>query len=53
LCLKHGSARAKGVFRFMSGFTDFVPQGWLRAAQQREKTGLATTAPAEPEGEVI
>lgn len=54
LCLKHGSARAKGVFRFMSGFTDFVPQGWLRAAQQREKTGLATTAaPTEPEGEVI
>lgn len=54
LCLKHGSAKAKGVFRFMSGFTDFVPQGWLRAAQQREKTGLATTAaPTEPEGEVI
>lgn len=36
LCEKHGSARAKGTFRWMSGFTDFVPHGWLIDAQRRE-----------------
>lgn len=34
---KHGAVKAKGVYRFMSGFSDFVPRGWLFAALQREK----------------
>lgn len=36
LFLKKGSSAAKGTFRWMSGFTDFVPQLWLLEAQRRE-----------------
>lgn len=36
LSLKHGAARAKGMYRWMSGFTDFVPHTWLLEAQARE-----------------
>lgn len=36
LALKHGAVKAKGTYRWMSGFTDFVPHTWLLEAQARE-----------------
>jgi superfamily II DNA or RNA helicase len=33
---RHGSVKAKNVYRWMSGFTDFTPGGWLIEARRRE-----------------
>lgn len=35
MVLKHGVARAKGVYAWASGFSEYVPRGWVMDAEAR------------------